>query len=265
MATPKNLALFVTCGTQFGIPFDERPSTCRMCNEPRQFVPPSGQSWTALEKLQANHRNEFKQDEHDGRIWSIFSKPQIAIGQRAVFIKTEHGNVLWDCISLSDDETIQFVNSHGAKKFDCPVYLVAEDQEWLNREDTEHRRVFFDGETQDILPGVTMVKLGGHFPGSSVLHWNNNISGLNRAHHNENHQIFLFHYAFPNFIPLGPTAMRLMWKRLRPWDFTSVYSLFFTTTVHESSVKEIILESMKRQAMHQKNDAHPLMQEQIEA
>ncbi|QPC60003.1 hypothetical protein HYE67_002234 [Fusarium culmorum] len=261
MATPKNLALCVTCGTQFGIPFDERPSTCRMCNktkvantrqEPRQFVPPSGQSWTTLEKLQANHRNEFKQDEHDGRIWSIFSKPQITISQRAVFIKTEHGN-----------------------KFDCPVYLAAEDQEWLNREDTEYRRVFFDGETQDILPGVTMVKLGGHFPGSSVLHWNNNIftgdtigislSGLNRAHHNENHQIFLFHYAFPNYIPLGPTAMRLIWKRLCPWDFTSVYSLFFTTTVHESSVKEIILESMKRQAIHQENDAHPLMQEQIEA
>ncbi|RGP74751.1 metallo-beta-lactamase family [Fusarium sporotrichioides] len=294
MAVPKDLSLCVTCGTQFDIPFDQRPSTCRMCNEPRQFVPPSGQSWTTLEKLQANHRNEFKQDEYDGRIWSIFSKPQVAIGQRAIFIKTEHGNVLWDCISLLDEETIQFIRSHGglkaiaishphfysthlewAREFDCPVYLAAQDQEWLNREDTEHRRVLFDGETQDILAGVTMVKLGGHFPGSSILHWNDNIftgdtigislSGLNRSHHNKNHQVFFFHYAFPNFIPLGPTAMRLMWKRLRPWDFTAVYSLFFTTTVHEPDVKKIILESMKRQAMHQENDTHPLMQEQLEA
>lgn len=96
-----------------------------------------------------------------------------------------------------DEETIQFVKSHGglkaitishphfysshldwAKEFDCPVYLAAEDQEWLNREDTENRRIFFDGETQDILPGVTMVKLGGHFPGSSVLHWKNNMASI---------------------------------------------------------------------------------------
>jgi hypothetical protein len=108
-----------------------------------------------------------------------------------------------------------------------------------------------------------------YFSGKSPLYTREHVlitlkSGLSRAHHNENHQVFFFHYAFPNFIPLGPTAMRLMWKRLRPWDFTAVYSLFFTTTVREPKVKQIILESMKRQAMHQENDEHPLMQEQLE-
>ncbi|RBR25697.1 uncharacterized protein FIESC28_01660 [Fusarium coffeatum] len=284
MTSSGNLCLCVTCGTQYDIPFVERPSTCRMCNEPRQFVPPSGQSWTTLEELQTTHKNEFKQDQNDKRIWSIFSTPQVAIGQRAVFIQTESGNVLWDCISLLDQETINFIKSHGglaaiaishphfysthlewAREFDCPVYLAYDDQEWLNRKDTEHRRILFRDETQEILPGVTMIKLGGHFPGSSVLHWNNNISRLNRLHHTKDHQVFFFHYAFSNFIPLGPTAMHLMWNRLRPWHFTAVYSLFFRTTVREPNVKDLILESMQRQAKHQENTGHPLLEEQPSA
>jgi hypothetical protein len=89
----------------------------------------------------------------------------------------------------------------------------------------------------------------------------NTQSGLNREHHTKDHQVFFFHYAFPNFIPLGPTAMHIMWKRLRPWSFEAVYSLFWRTTVRETNVKQIILESMKRQAKHQENLEHELFKE----
>jgi glyoxylase-like metal-dependent hydrolase (beta-lactamase superfamily II) len=121
----------------------------------------------------------------------------MAIGQRAIFIQTESGNVLWDCISLLDQETIDFIKSRGglsaiaishphfysthlnwAREFQCPVYLADEDQEWLNRDDTDNQRIFFESETQNILPGVNIIKVGGHFPGSSVLHWNKNIVSL---------------------------------------------------------------------------------------
>jgi hypothetical protein len=73
--------------------------------------------------------------------------------------------------------------------------------------------------------------------------------------------VFFFQYAFPNFVPLGPTAMQTMWKRLLPWDFEAVYSLFWRTTVRERNVKQILMESMKRQARAQENNEHPLMQE----
>ncbi|KAK2606066.1 hypothetical protein QQS21_003584 [Conoideocrella luteorostrata] len=240
--------------------------------------------------MQGKYKNEIKQDEVDGRIWSIFSTPQYAIGQRAVFIETGAGNVLWDCISFLDQKTIDFIKSRGglkaiaishphfysthlewAREFDCPVYIAAEDQEWLNCDDPEGRRRFVKAETQVILPGATMVKLGGHFPGSSMLHWEGNIfvgdsigvsqSGLVRSHHNERHQVFFFQYAFPNFIPLGPTAMHLMWKRMQPWDFTALYSLFYITTVRDKNVKQIVLDSMQRQAQHQENKDHPLLLE----
>jgi glyoxylase-like metal-dependent hydrolase (beta-lactamase superfamily II) len=147
--------------------------------------------------MQGNYVNEIKQDENDGRIWAIFSSPQFAIGQRAVFIQTEAGNILWDCIANLGKKTIDFVKARGglaaiaishphfysthlewAREFDCPVYLASEDQEWLNRVDVEERRIFYKGETIEILPGATMVKLGGHFPGSSALFWNGNLVSL---------------------------------------------------------------------------------------
>lgn len=55
--------------------------------------------------------------------------------------------------------------------------------------------------------------------------------------------------------------MHTMWKRLLPWDFTSLYSLFFTTTVRDPKVKQMVLDSMHRQAQHQENDDHPLLKE----
>ncbi|KAM3478371.1 hypothetical protein MY8738_005970 [Beauveria namnaoensis] len=195
MASSSNLCVCVTCGTQFDFPYEERPLTCRMCNDPRQFVPPSGQSWTTLARMRTSHRNEIKQDEVDGRIWSIFSSPQFAIGQRALLIETEAGNVLWDCISLLDADTIAFIKSRGglraiaishphfysthlewAREFDCPVYHAEEDREWINREDEHGHRRLVSGLTLEILPRVNIVKLGGHFPGSCALHWNKNLA-----------------------------------------------------------------------------------------
>lgn len=32
MSNFNNLCLCVTCGTQYDIPFDDKPATCRMCN-----------------------------------------------------------------------------------------------------------------------------------------------------------------------------------------------------------------------------------------
>ena len=84
-----------------------------------------------------------------------------------------------------------------------------------------------------------------------------------RDHHSTRHQTFFFHYAFPNFIPLGPTPMHTMWKRLRPWTFNAVYSLFYKTVVRDEQVKRLVLESMQRQATHQENEGHPLLRESM--
>lgn len=144
--------------------------------------------------MQGKYKNQIEQDPVNPKMHSIFTLPQFAIGQRAILIETPAGNVLWDCISFLDQDTIDFIKSRGglkaiaishphfysthlvwAKEFDCPVYLAKDDTEWLNTTDIQSKRIFFESDVQMILPGVNMVKLGGHFPGSSVLHWDDMI------------------------------------------------------------------------------------------
>ena len=67
-----------------------------------------------------------------------------------------------------------------AKVFDCPMYSSSEDEMWfcrrLPRESGLLRSVSGDiGASTEIVKAVTAVKLGGHFPGSLVLHWGNKL------------------------------------------------------------------------------------------
>ena len=62
-----------------------------------------------------------------------------------------------------------------AKVFECPIYTSAEDEVWFCRRLREPeilRLVTGDiGASTEVVKGLTAVKLGGHFPGSLVLHW----------------------------------------------------------------------------------------------
>jgi len=98
------------CGLQFPAS-DEPPDRCPICSDYRQFVPRAGQQWTTLGKLRRNHRNAFQQLE-PGLI-GISTTPEFAIGQRALLVRTAAGNVLWDCISLVDDATVEIISALG--------------------------------------------------------------------------------------------------------------------------------------------------------
>ena len=90
------------CGSQF-TPTDEAPPGCPICLDERQFVPPSGQSWTTLDALARRHFNSYRQ--HEPGLIGIGTVPQFAIGQRALLVRTPQGNLLWDCIALIDAAT----------------------------------------------------------------------------------------------------------------------------------------------------------------
>ncbi|RFU28375.1 hypothetical protein B7463_g7979, partial [Scytalidium lignicola] len=190
----ENLLICTACGTQFDTDDVNLLTRCRICDDPRQFVPPTGQTFTTLSSLQKGpYKNQRKQFADDPRFWSIWTEPKFAIGQRAVLIQTPLGNVLWDCITYLDQETIDWINSLGglaaivishphyytthldwAETFDCPVYMSWEDMEWLNRLDRLGKaRTFIESTEEDIevhgeKTGVKVLKLGGHFPGSLV-------------------------------------------------------------------------------------------------
>ena len=158
--------------------------------DPRQYVPPQGQTWTSLAQMRDKYHNTFHQDSEEKRMWSIVTEPKFGIGQRCILLQTDHGNVLWDLIAYLDDETVDFIKSKGglkaivishphyytthldwAEAFGCPVYVAVDDEEWLSRPDPEGRRKLFKDDFKEIIQGVIAAKPGGHFPGSLVLCW----------------------------------------------------------------------------------------------
>ena len=93
-----------TCGTQFPLS-EQPPEACAICCDERQYVGYQGQQWTTLAQMQKDgFRNEFK--EHEPGLIGIGTTPSFAIGERALLVQSAQGNVLWDCMSLIDDETV---------------------------------------------------------------------------------------------------------------------------------------------------------------
>lgn len=161
---------------------------------------------------------------------SIYTLPQVAIGQRAILCCTEKGNVLWDCITYIDDETIKTVNDlggisaiiishphyfstslHWAEAFGCKVFLSIEDKEWIMRSGDKH--VLWEGKEMELLDGqFKAVKVGGHFPGSSVLLWKERKklfvadsitvipSGIYHIDRPANTASFTFMWSYPNMV-----------------------------------------------------------------
>ena len=99
-----------TCGMQFAE--NERPpAACPICTDYRQFVNWEGQQWITLNELRRSHRNILK-PEGPG-LTGIGTEPRFAIGQRALLVQRADGNVLWDCVSLVDDDTVASIRALG--------------------------------------------------------------------------------------------------------------------------------------------------------
>ena len=218
----------VTCGTQF--PAGEQPpAACPICDDDRQYLGRNGQQWTTLAELRTDHANELRPI--DPGITGIVTVPQVAIGQQAHLIQTSHGNVLCDCISYLDDATIAAVRELGgiaaitishphffsamiewAAAFDAPIYLHADHRPWVMR--PEPQVTFWEGETQEVLPGVTSIRCGGHFPGSTVTHWRDGAEGKGALVTGDTIQIVAdrrwvsFMYSYPNLIPMDADSVR---------------------------------------------------------
>ena len=241
----------VTCGTQFAASGKE-PSRCPICDEERQFVPPSGQSWTTHAALARRHCNSFRQ--HEPGLIGIGTVPAFAIGQRALLLLTRQGNVLWDCISLVDEATIALVKGLGgllgiaishphyyssmvewAHAFDAPIHLHAADRQWVMRPDPAIR--FWDGDTLPLVDGVTLIRCGGHFAGGTVLHWAHGAGGRGALLSGDIVQVIpdrkfvSFMRSYPNLIPLSAPAVERIGALLEPYPFDAIHGAWFDRTI----------------------------------
>lgn len=178
----------VICGTQYANR-SRPPKACAICTDARQFVGLDGQQWTTLQQLQRTHRNRIQKEEPG--LYSIVTEPTFAIGERALLLQASRGkgNVLWDCLALIDEATIDTINKLGgiaaiaishphyyttmiewSLAFNhAPIYLHSGDRNWVMR---PHDNVqFWSGEAKRLMDDVVLTNTPGHFEGYQVLHW----------------------------------------------------------------------------------------------
>src|SRR3954471_24288635 len=103
-------SICTTCGIQHA-DLQDPPDRCIICEDERQYIGWGGQRWTTLDELRSGHENQIREEEPS--LTGIGTQPKFGIGQRALIVRSPGGNVLWDCISLIDDGTVQAVRSLG--------------------------------------------------------------------------------------------------------------------------------------------------------
>ena len=80
LRTSDDLLICNACGTQFPVTEDKLKDECKICDDPRQFVPPEGQTFTTMAKLKASgHRNVWRQDDVNPNLWMIKTQPSVRI------------------------------------------------------------------------------------------------------------------------------------------------------------------------------------------
>jgi len=262
--------LCVTCGTQYPAS-DTPPVRCPICEDDRQYVNPGGQRWTTLAALRSDgaHANSFS--ELAPGITTIATTPKVGIGERAYLIQTGGGNVLWDCIAYLDEATVREIGRRGgiqaiaishphfyttmvewSRAFDnAPILLHADNAPWVMRPDPAVR--YWEGETHDLLPDVTLARCGGHFPGSTVLHWRQAHDGSGALFTGDTIKVVAdtrwvtFMYSYPNSIPLDEATVRRIVSAVAPLPFAHLHDGWTSVS---GDAKEAVRRSADRYITH---------------
>jgi len=254
----------VTCGAQFA-ETDAPPPACPICEDPRQYVPESGQAWTTPAELAAGHRTEVRAD---GELTGVGMEPPFAIAQRALLVPHGERRLMWDCIPLLDDAAAAEVERGGglsgiaishphyysgmvewARRFGCPILLHADDAEWIMRPDPAVE--LWAGETKDLGDGLTLIRCGGHFAGGTVLHWAGGAGGRGALLGGDIVQVIPdvthvgFMYSYPNLIPLPGAAVARIAAALSGYAFETIHGAWWGRLVPRAGA-EVVQRSAER-------------------
>jgi glyoxylase-like metal-dependent hydrolase (beta-lactamase superfamily II) len=206
----------------------------------------------------------------ESNLWGIGTTPDFGIGQRALFLQTPRGNVLWDCISLIDETTVEIINSLGGLDAiaishphyytsmvewslafgGIPIYLHSSDQKWVQR---KHANIhFWNGESQELFDKeLTLYNVGGHFEGGTILHWEKGAGGRGVLLAGDILQVvpdrrhLSFMYSYPNHIPLNRKAIERISRLLAPLKYDRIYGAWWDRNILQDG-KNALQRSAKR-------------------
>ncbi len=116
----------------------------------------------------------------------------------------------------------------------APVYVPEADREWITRPDPA---IQLWQESVELLPGVTLVQCGGHFPGSAVIHWAAGAGGRGAILTGDtiavvqDRDFVSFMWSYPNLIPLPNSEVRRIVDAVRPYQFDRIYGGWWHSVV----------------------------------
>ncbi|HVS91343.1 MAG TPA: hypothetical protein VHE59_04875 [Mucilaginibacter sp.] len=265
MTTTNRMTICTTCGTKF--PHNERvPALCPICNDDRQFIDLKGQSWTNSEDLEKGHAVRIRKISE--RLHYLTVRPSFAIGQRAFLLLSKGGNILWDCIPLLDEATREFIHSKGglkaiafshphfysnmnewAAEFNCPIYIHEADKPWIFNYGPNVK--LWAGDEKPLWDDLKLVHVGGHFPGSSMLH----TASISKdgamlcgdslyISRSLRHTAVMFSY--PNNIALLKEDFIAFYEKCSKLKFDTLYGATFEGQDLEGNAYEVFTASMNR-------------------
>jgi len=255
-----------TCGVQYS-PTSAQPEHCPICQDERQYINWEGQAWTTLDELRKQHKNTIKPAEPG--LWEIATEPGFAIGQRALLVQTSKGNLLWDCTCLLGQNIVKAIQEIGglfavaishphfystmvewSHAFGgIPIYLHSTDAKWVMRPDPSIN--FWSGSTLSLGDGLTLIQVGGHFEGSTALHWAAGASGRGVLLSGDMPQVVSdrhyvsFMRSYPNLIPLSARAIRAILDNLKGLSYDRLYG-GWTERVVQSDAQAVVTRSAER-------------------
>ena len=195
-------------------------------------------------------------------------EPSVAIGQRLLLVETEEGNVLWDMIPLVDEAALEAVCARGeviaiaishphyysgmvewsralaeSQGSSVPILLHEADREWIMR---PHPAIeLWSGETRDLGGGATLIRLGGHFAGGTVLHHRDTLLTGDIVMVIPDRRYVSFMWSYPNLIPLPAAEVERIAAALEPWRFERIVGAWWERVVPRDG-SEVVRRSAER-------------------
>ena len=213
-------------------------------------------------------------DVEDGLV-AIGSAPALGIGQLGKLVCSDAGNVLWDPSGFVDDDSVAAVLDRGPviaivashphmfgaqvewsrRLGGVPVYVNVADADWVMRPDSVIQPW---SDTLTLTPSLTVVRVGGHFPGSSVACWTDGADGRgvlltgDTIFPNPDRRTVGFLRSYPNRLPLSAAVVQRMAATLAPLHFDRIYGLY--TNAIDTDGHGVVQRSAERHAAWVRGD-----------
>lgn len=261
------MAIWICAACGLEHPESSRPPTrCEICEDERQFVPLAGQRWTTSDELERAGTSAAIVEVEPG-LHRLTVTPRVGIGQQAYLVATHEGNLLWEPPGFISAAAVNAVDALGGVAAiagshphlmgaavswshafgGAPVSVAAADVAWIRRPDPVIR--LWEG-TESLLPHVTNVQCGGHFPGSSVLYWEQGAEGRgvlltgDTIFIGPDNRTVSAMRSYPNLLPLPERAVLTILIRLGPLVYDRMYGPF--GQVVDAGARDLVARSLTR-------------------